>query len=170
MSRSKRCSVGAYQSCQADDPSSNCSSGCEGRGSMSVRTGILILVIMTIGCDRSRDPRAARFPASPDNYRLLKDSDFCGGLPLFSTPDPATMIGTVLDGAREYVDPRTDGRFPAIRVLSVVHGKRVDRWYRRDQLVGRVWVLSNDPRFGRCGYWFEEARPVRPTAKEIPAY
>lgn len=136
---------------------------------LRLRSAAIILVILALACDRSGDPRHARFPKGAGHYRLLKDTDFCGELPLFAKADPETMIGTVLDGAQRYVDPKTGREFRAISVLTVVNDRRVDRWYRREKLVGHVYVLKNDPRFTSCGYWFDEEKRVTPLPSEIPA-
>lgn len=116
-----------------------------------------------------RTIRHIRFPKGAEHYRLLADSDFCGELALFEKPDPDTMIGTVLEGARFYMNPQTGEQFRAVSVLTLVNGSRVDRWYRRDQLVGHVFVFRSDPRLKECGYWLEEEKPVRPLPTEIPA-
>ena len=128
------------------------------------------MVALVLGaCAGPVDPRSAQFPEGSDNYRLLNDADFCSELPLFEQPDPITMIGTVLEGARYYTKPGTNEHFRAVSVLTLVKGKRVDRWYRRIDLVGRVFVLKNDPRLTNCHYWLEEEKPVRPLPTEIPA-
>jgi hypothetical protein len=134
-----------------------------------LRSAVVILIVLALACTRSGDPRHARFPNGAARYRLLRDADFCGELPLFAKADPKTMIGTVLDGAQHYVDPKTGHEFRAISVLTVVEGRRVDRWYRREKLVGHVYVLENDPRFRSCAYWFDEEKRVTPLPSEIPA-
>ena len=109
------------------------------------------------------------FPKGAEQFRLLRDSDFCGELPLFAKPNSKSMIGTVLDGAQHYVDPKTGHQFHAISVLTVVNGDRVDRWYRREKLVGHVYVLKSDPHFTSCGYWLDREEPVAPSQSEIHA-
>ncbi len=133
------------------------------------RSAIGVVLLILTACTQVGDPRQSMHPKGVEHYRLLQDSDFCGELPLFAGPDPKTMIGTVLDGAVHYIDPKTGKEFRAISVFTVVNGRRVDRWYRRDKLVGHVYVLKNDPRFGNCGYWLDEEKPVRPLPSEIPA-
>ncbi len=134
-----------------------------------VRAAAVALLILTIAACNGGDPRHSRFPRRAEHYRLLRDTDFCGELPLFAQADPRTMIGTVLDGAQRYIDPQTGREFRAISVLTIVNSKRVDRWYRRERLVGHVYVLTNDPRLNECGYWLDEEKPVRPLSPEIPA-
>jgi hypothetical protein len=133
------------------------------------RMAVVVTVLGLIGCNQSVDPRHKMYPKGVQYYRLLKEGDFCSELPLFAQPDPNTMIGTVLDGAQRYVDPRTGRELRAILVLTVVNNKRVDRWYPREKLVGSVYVLRNDPSFGNCGYWLDEEKPVKPLPSEIAA-
>lgn len=125
-------------------------------------------LLLWIGCSRSGDPRKQMFPEGAEHYRVLKDSDFCGELPLFAEADPDTMIGTVLDGAQRYIDPKTGREFRAVSVMTVINGERVDRWYRREELVGHVYVLRNDQHLGNCGYWLDREEPVKPLPSEIP--
>jgi hypothetical protein len=137
--------------------------------SFMLRAFLGALVLMVVGCRRAADARASAYPRGAANYRQLNDTDFCSELPLFVRPNPDTMIGTVLDGAEQYIDPKTGQRFRAISVLTVVNGQRVDRWYRREQLVGHVYVLTTDPRLNNCGYWLDRTDPVRPLPSEIAA-
>jgi hypothetical protein len=139
-----------------------------------MRTRLVLCVAAMImlglcGCTRPFDPRHVQFPKGSENYRLLGEADLCGELPLFERPDPQTMVGTVLEGARYYTKPETGEQFRAVSVLTIVKGRRVDRWFRRADLVGRIYVLKNDPRLKNCHYWLEEEKPVRPLPTEIPA-
>jgi hypothetical protein len=128
-----------------------------------------MIIGIGMSCAQGSDPRWSRFPKGASHYRHMRDTDFCGELPLFAEADPTTMIGTVLDGARRYTDPKTGRQFRAVTVLAVVNGKRVDHWYRREKLVGHVYVLKNDPSFGHCGYWSEIEDPTTPLPQEVPA-
>ena len=130
---------------------------------------VMILLASLNACSRAGDPRHSNYPEGAEHYRLLEETDFCGELPLFAGTDPKTMIGTVLDGAQRYVDPRSGRELRAIRVLTVMNDRRVDRWYARGKLVGHVYVLRDDPHFTRCGYWLEREEPVKPLATEIAA-
>lgn len=136
---------------------------------MPMRTWLLILLMMSVRCEQSAERYHITYPSGAHHYRLLEDGDFCGELPVFSGPDPESYLGTVLDGASDYSDPETGQHFRAIRVMTLRNGERVDRWYRRDRLVGHAWILIADPRLRNCHYWYEETRTVSPAAREVPA-
>jgi hypothetical protein len=145
---------------------------------MSLRAGVLMTIravanlvlslVLVAGCVQV-DPRSRLYPTGAERYRLLRDGDFCSELALFARPEPASMIGTVLDGASSYTDPRTGSRFRAVSVFTVVKGKRVDRWYRRDALVDNIYVFADDPRLKRCSYWLEREEVIWPLPTERPA-
>jgi hypothetical protein len=139
--------------------------GKVGRASAVMTIALSLLCLSACG----RDPRHRLYATDPGAYRLLREGDFCSELPLFTKPDRRSMIGTVLDGAKRYIDPKSGREFPAVAVFTTVGGRRVDRWFRRDKLVGHVYVLKNDPSLGRCGYWMDREEPTRPLATEVPA-
>lgn len=112
-------------------------------------------MLLLIGGCSPRDARRSLYPSGSENYRLLRDTDLCSELPIFADRDPKSMIGTILDGAKSYRDPRTGLEFRAIRVLTFRGGQRVKQWYPRNTLVGRVFILRNDPTLGNCSYWLE---------------
>lgn len=130
---------------------------------------VLTILLGSGGCSHPADPRHKMYPKGMEHYRLLRDGEFCSELPLFAAPDPKTMLGTVLDGAQHYIDPQTGRQIRAIRLLTVVDGKRVDRWYPRQTLVGSAYVLRQDSHFGSCGYWLDRAEPVQPLRSEVAA-
>jgi hypothetical protein len=136
---------------------------------MTARETILLIAIGLVGwlgggCRRD----VPRFPNEPSKYRHVRESDLCWGLSVFSEPSGSSYEGSVIDGAQQYLDPGTGKRMPAVRLMTFVNQRRIDRWVRRDHLV-RWYVYREDPYINNCHYWLDRRDPVKPDGSEVPA-